>query len=116
LWVYQFDLPKQKQDVVEIVGRTDDNDIPVPITLRNLDAGSRYQLKGYSGSVKSDKIWGPGTMPILSNVAPVPLSKFGMAVADDSTVLDGRTLSKGGLIVKPEKSVQIFWLAYRRVE
>ena len=114
--VYQFDLPKQKQGVVEIVGRTDDNDIPVPITLRNLDAGSRYQLKGYSGSVKSDKIWGPGTMPILSNVAPVPLSKFGMAVADDSTVLDGRTLSKGGLIVKPEKSVQIFWLAYRRVE
>jgi hypothetical protein len=55
-------------------------------------------------------------MPILSNVAPVPLSKFGMAVADDSTVLDGRMLSKGGLIVKPEKSVQIFWLAYRRVE
>jgi hypothetical protein len=113
--VYQFDLPRQGRGVIEIIRRTDADEV-VPIALRGLDTASRYDLKGYSGTLNQDKVWGTGsTMPMLSNVASVPLPKVGLTIADGSTSIAGRTLNEGGLVLKPENSAQVLWIAYRRI-
>jgi hypothetical protein len=114
--VYQFDMPSTGRGAIEIIAGSEADDVTVPVALRGLDAKSRYELKAYAGTLKSDTIWGPGTMPILSNIASIPLPRVGLEIADGRTVteMDGRSLAQGGLMLKLQKAGQVLWVAYQR--
>ena len=43
------------------------------------------------------------------------LSEVGLPVAHGSTVLQGQKLTRGGIVLKPEKSIQVPWVPYRRI-
>ncbi len=111
--VYQFDMPSVGKGAIEILPGNGAENVTVPLAMRGLDPKSLYEVKAYAGTIKPDAIWGPGTMPILSNVADIPLSGVGLEIANGQT--DGRSLAQGGLMLKPQKSGQVLWLAYRRI-
>lgn len=110
---YQFDFPKRSRGVVEIIRREGKADLAI-LKLRGLDAAAHYAMKGYAGNLGPSPVWGPGSMPMLSNVLPLPLSDVGLALGEGTT-MSGRELVEQGMPVRLAKSRQVVWIAYQRL-
>ena len=110
---YQFDLPKKGRGVVEIIRREGKGDLGT-LKLPGLDTAAHYAMKGYAGHLGPSPVWGQGSMAMLSNVAPLPLSDLGSALAEGNT-MSGRELIEQGLPMRLDRSSQVVWITYQRV-
>jgi len=111
---YQFDFPNSGRGVVEIIRRTEGKEELAILKLRGLDGAARYAMKGYAGNLPLLPVWGPGSMPMLSDVVPLPLSNVGLALGEGNT-MSRRELIEQGMPVRLAKSPRVVWIAYQRV-
>ena len=86
-----------------------------------LQASAHYSLKGYASPLVPSEVWGPpdpdkpASMPMLSNVIPVPLADIGLALDESEAKVSGRKLMEQGLSINAVKSPQVIWIAYQRL-
>jgi len=130
---YQFHLPARNRGVVQIVRRVDCTVETVALKVLGLNAGARYEVKGYAGSLaQADDTFYAGTLidegtrknylaalgdlPILSGHAVLPLVELGLPVVDGRTAMTGRNLLDTGLALKLGKLSQVVWIAYQVVK
>ena len=130
---YQFHLPAKNRGVVQIVRRADCTVETVAPKFRGLNAGARYEVKGYAGSLaraddsfyagtlidegtKKNYLAALGDLPILSGHAVLPLVELDLPVVDGRTAMTGKDLLDTGLALKLGKSSQVVWIAYQVVK
>lgn len=130
---YQFHLPAKNRGVVQIVRQADCAVETVALKFRGLNAGARYEVKGYVGSLarandtfyvgtlidegtKKNYLAALGDLPILSGHAVLPLVELGLPVVDGRTAMTGKDLLDTGLALKLGKSSRVVWIAYQVVK
>jgi hypothetical protein len=130
---YQFDRPKAGRGVVAIFHRTESKGDWLPVMLRGLDPSANYALKAYAGKLaQADERFYSGTffgncdkslfatylsalgdLPILSDVAPVPVSHVVSVSESDQSTVRGRELIEQGLLLKVPKRPSVVWIIYQ---
>jgi hypothetical protein len=112
----QFHLPQKNQGIIQIIQRTESRPDTTVLQLRSLDPATSYQMNAYAGTLAPASVWGPGSMNMLSNLVPLPLSSLGLDSANDKTIVTGRELLEKGLTLRMGKTDQILWITYQRIE